>query len=80
MHDICTLDNGCEKLYKNFRIYDRLFPLKKNEGKRNYFSQMYFHERNVFKTDGFSLIFFRYFARIYLSSYAVSSRTRVYTH
>jgi hypothetical protein len=37
MHDICTLDNRCEKLYKNLRIYDRLFPLKKMKKKETIF-------------------------------------------
>jgi hypothetical protein len=37
MHDICTSDNGCEKLYKIFIIYDRLFPLEKRKEKETIF-------------------------------------------
>jgi hypothetical protein len=37
MRDICALDNGCEKPYKIFVIYDRLFPLEKRKEKEPIF-------------------------------------------
>jgi hypothetical protein len=53
------------------------FSIGEKEGKRNYFSQLYSHERNTFKTDSFSSIFVRHFVRIYLPSYAVTSQLQL---